>query len=275
MLLTGAGLWRSERVFHPEAVIYMLPLLQGLGLALLCVPLRRIGQLLTPLAVLALALLMLVQQRWLPGGGVDVAGPCCGSETIAQMVVVAAIFVLAFPLRQVWLRVLVLAASVLFALAGNTLRTTLLALIQASDWADKPSWFNFLHEKNGSLAFSALTVSAFAWAYLKLLDHQRRPWRDGMPETEANAREPGVSGALWAMLAFAAVLAVAALVARAAGLSAPAATEPNLSHLSLPGWRLVSHRSGPADIGPDVSHSTVWRWQTTTRTPADGRPRTR
>jgi cyanoexosortase A len=206
LLLTGAGLWRSERVFHLEAVIYALPLLQGLGLALLCVPMRQLGRLMAPLSVLALALLMLVQQRllpedtlsritaqlthmilmlggqdarlvagnevWLPGGGVGVAGPCSGSETIEQMVVIAAIFVLAFPLRQGWLRALVLAASVLFAVAGNTLRITLLALINASDWATKKDWFDFFHEENGALVFSALTVSAFAWAYLKLLDRQ-------------------------------------------------------------------------------------------------------
>lgn len=127
LLLTGAGLWRSERVFHLEAVIYALPLLQGLGLALLCLPMRHLGRLLAPLSVLALALLMLVQQSllpedtlsritarlthmvlvlggqdarlaagnevWLPGRGVGVAGPCSGSETIEQMVVIAAISV--------------------------------------------------------------------------------------------------------------------------------------------------------------------------------------
>lgn len=206
LLLTGAGLWRSSRVFHLEAVIYVLPLLQGLGLTLLCVPMRQLRRLLAPLTVLALTLLMLAQQRllpedvlsritarlthmvlvlggqdarlaagnevWLPGGGVGVAGPCSGSETIEQMVVIAAIFVLAFPLRQGGLRALVVAASVLFAVAGNTLRITLLALINASDWATKKDWFDFFHEENGALVFSALTVSAFAWAYLKLLDHQ-------------------------------------------------------------------------------------------------------
>lgn len=297
LLLTGAGLWRSERVFHLDAVIYILPLLQGLGLALMCVPLRRIGQLLQPLAVLALALVMLVQQRWLPedtlsritaqlthailvlggqdarlvagnevwlpGGGVRVAGPCSGSETIAQMVVVAAILVLAFPLRQVWLRALVLAASVLFAVSGNTLRTTLLTLLHASDWGDKTYWVDFFHEEIGSLVFSALTVSAFAWTHLKLLDHNSRPWRDSMPETDANAREPGVSGVLWAMHAFAAVLAVAALVLRAAGLPVPAATEPDLANLSLPGWQLVSQRSGPADFGGGgtVRAQLTGQWQ--------------
>lgn len=196
LLLTEAGLWRSERVFHLDAVIYILPLLQVLSLALKCVPLRQIEQLLQPLAVLALALVMLVQQRWLPedtlsritaqlthailvlggqdarlvagnevwlpGGGVRVAGPCSGSETIAQMVVVAAILVLAFPLRQVWLRAMVLAASVLFAVSGNTFRITPLALLHASDWGDKPYWADFFHKEIGSLVFSALTVSAFA-----------------------------------------------------------------------------------------------------------------
>lgn len=206
LLLIAASLWRSGRVFHLEAVIYALPLLQGLGLALLCVPVRQIGRLFAPLTVLALALLLLGQQRllpedtlsritaqlthamlvmggqdarvaagnevWLPGGGVGIAKTCSGSETIEQMVVIAAIFVLAFPLRHRWLRALVVLASVLFAIAGNAVRITLLALINASDWASKQYWFDFFHEENGALVFSALTVSAFAWVYLKLLDKQ-------------------------------------------------------------------------------------------------------
>jgi len=206
LLLIGASLWRSGRVFHLEAVIYALPLVQGLGLALLCVPVRQIGRLLAPLAVLALTLLLLGQQRllpedalsritaqlthailvmgaqdarvaagnevWLPGGGVGIAGSCSGGETIEQMVVIAAIFVLAFPLRQRWLRALVMLASVLFAMVGNAVRIALLALINASDWTARQYWFDFFHEENGSLVFSALTVSAFAWAYLQLLDKQ-------------------------------------------------------------------------------------------------------
>lgn len=202
----STGLWRSERVFHLEAMVYALPFVQGLGLALLCLRIRQLSQLLAPLVVLALAMMLLVLQRllpqddlsriaaqlthalltlagqdarivagnevWLPGGGVGIAGPCSGAETIEQLVVIAIIFVLAFPLQSRWLQAFAVAASVLFAIVGNAFRIVVLALINASNWTSKQYWFDFFHEEDGSLIFSAVAVSAFAWAYLKLLDRQ-------------------------------------------------------------------------------------------------------
>ena len=109
---------------------------------------------------------------WLPGGGVNVNPTCSGRNTISQIFAVAAIFVMAFPLRQIWLRLLILALSPLLGFIGNCIRIATLALINASDWAEKKYWFDFFHESEGSLVFSAITVSVFAWGYLKLMDHQ-------------------------------------------------------------------------------------------------------
>ena len=204
-LLIAFGLWRSALVFHLDAAIYGLAILQGLGLALLLVPPRKLLELYAPLLVLAMmglgvvlpqfvpiaelslvtarvtqGLLALIGQTarvmgpevWLPGGGIRIAGSCSGSETVAQLAMIATIFVLAFPLPNRRVRLLMLALAPLLGVLGNAFRIAFLAVINASDWRFKKDWFDFFHESNGALIFSALTVSVFAWIYLKLLDRQ-------------------------------------------------------------------------------------------------------
>lgn len=204
LLLLG-GLWRSAQVFHPEPVIHLLALPQALGLALLVVPLRRLLQYAAPLVVLAMLVVDLLlpeliplkglsrltalvsgsmlnltgfdavvggQQIWLPGGGVNVDNACAGRETITQLVCVATIFLLAFPLRHQGLRVGMLLLAPLLAILINAVRIAILAWINASALAEKDYWFKFMHEDDGSLIFGAISVSIFAWTYLKLLDQQ-------------------------------------------------------------------------------------------------------
>ena len=97
---------------------------------------------------------------------------CSGRNTISQLFAVAAIFIGAFPLRQRWLSLLLLALSPLLGFLGNCFRIACLALINSSDWAEKKYWFDFFHESEGSLVFAAISVSVFAWGYLKIMDRQ-------------------------------------------------------------------------------------------------------
>ncbi|WP_295441333.1 archaeosortase/exosortase family protein [uncultured Thiodictyon sp.] len=204
LLLLAAG-YLSAQSALPDLMVYGLALLQGLGLALLCETPRRLGRLRDPLSVLACLPIALLLPRLLPdetlarvtaglaqlvlllggidaradgrevlvdGGRIYISGACSASEIIGLLSVVAVIFVLAFPLRQRLLRLLVIASAPLFAIAGNALRIALLAAIDGSDFSRKQQWFLFFHEENGSLIFAALTVSVFAWLYLRTLERQ-------------------------------------------------------------------------------------------------------
>jgi exosortase/archaeosortase family protein len=204
-LLLLFSFWRSAQMFHADVVAYGLLPLQGLGLALLLMPPTQLWNLKAPLLVLmsmagvlllplALpieflskvtaqvtgAILMLIgsdpyivgNEVWLSGGGVRIAGPCSGKDMIAQLFSAATIFLLAFPLRQRWLSWLVLAASPLIAIVANAGRIALLALFNASSLAEKKWWFDFFHESEGSLIFAAISMTIFAWGYLKLIERQ-------------------------------------------------------------------------------------------------------
>ncbi len=204
-LLLLACLWRTSVVFHQDVAAYALVPLQGIALALLLAPASQLLSWREPLLVLCVlpavlllhqfipiqalmhgtaqvsaALMKLIGQDvllegtavWLPGGGVNVNPSCSGRNTISQLFAVAAIFVVAFPLRQRWLSLLLLALSPLVGFLGNCLRIASLALINSSDWAEKKYWFDFFHESEGSLVFAAISVSVFAWGYLKIMDRQ-------------------------------------------------------------------------------------------------------
>lgn len=204
-LLLIACLWRSMQVFHPEPVIHLLALAQAVGLALLLVPVRQLPRFTAPLIVTGMLVVELLlpeliplkalsrltaqvsggmlnltgfeavvaaQQIWLPNGGVNVDNACAGREIITQLICVATIFLLAFPLQQKGWRLTMLLLAPLLAILVNAARIALLAWINASELAEKAYWFKFMHEDDGSLIFGAISVSLFAWSYLKLLDRQ-------------------------------------------------------------------------------------------------------
>lgn len=204
MLLTAVVL-RSGRILHLDAVIYPLTMLAGLALALLCVPLRQLGRFRDPLLILLLLPLSLLikvmtpeaslsvataaastvllqavgfeatfsgRQVLMPGGNVSVGGPCNGVDMILQVAAIAMVFLLAFPLRGWAKRLLILAAAPLIGFLFNVVRISLLAVINAHGGSGATWWFDFFHESNGSLVFSALGVTVFAQLYLQVLEHQ-------------------------------------------------------------------------------------------------------
>jgi exosortase/archaeosortase family protein len=101
-----------------------------------------------------------------------VAGSCAGLEQIAQLLAIAVLFLLAFPLPSRISRWWMVAVAPLIAVLGNTLRISVLAVISASRWPNRSWWFDFFHEHSGSLVFAGLNVMAFGWLYLTVLDRQ-------------------------------------------------------------------------------------------------------
>lgn len=199
---------RTARILAHDGILYLLAPLAGLALSLLILPPRRLIQLREsllclwmlpafiaisrlipeqPLSLLtarmsgfwlnSLGLETLVEGRnvLLVGGGVLVGGPCNGLDMIAQIVSVALIFLMAFPIRSAISRLLVLVAAPLIGLIANTFRIALLALITTTGQGNGNWWFDFFHEEMGSLVFSGLAVFAFGIVYMQLLERELPP----------------------------------------------------------------------------------------------------
>lgn len=215
-LLLLWSFWRSSQILTLDSVVYILAPVQGFALALLCVPIRRLGQFSQQLLILAfLPIYPMINSvgpvtRWLenwvspltatlaaswlsmlgldvissgrlvqtPTGGVTVAGACSGIDQVSQVLAIALIFFLAFPLRRAGHRWFMLFAAIGSAVTINTLRIALLALIvsvegpmvKGGGW-----WFHFFHEEMGSLIFSGINVFLFGALYLWVIEREIGP----------------------------------------------------------------------------------------------------
>lgn len=200
---------RTAVTLHPDGILYSLPPLAGIALALLCQPLSRLRPLRDPLLCLALIpafhLLsrFLVPERalslvtadgsafWLSilglevavdgrrvmlsGGGVSVAGACNGIEIISMLICISIIFLLAFRIRSIVSRLVLLLAAPLIAWLSNTIRISLLAVLTTVGPGHARSLFDFFHEDAGSLLFSGLAVFVYGLLYTRLLERELPP----------------------------------------------------------------------------------------------------
>lgn len=201
-----AGLIRSALVFHIDVVVYGLALMQALGLVLLLAPVNQLNKFLGPLLIISITVLLLVpiasllpeeplslltaeisgvflkltgqdvivmgREVWMNNSGVRVSGPCSGRDMMHQLFIVGLIFAIAIPIRPIWLRIIIIFSTPVFSILGNSFRIATLALINGSDLTEKNYWFTYFHENEGSLVFSAISTTIFAWCYLKLIDKQ-------------------------------------------------------------------------------------------------------
>ena len=196
--LVLAVLWRSQQITNHDVAATLLPLLAGLALALLAAPLRRLASFGPVLLILALPALMRVLEELtpieklslltaritqlllllcnqpavvsgnvvrLPQGAVQIGGPCSGIGMVTQLIMVAVIFALAFPMRHRWQNAVMLLVAPLLAVIANAFRIAVLAAITASRFAGKDWWFEFFHQYEGSLLFSGIGVLLFIWLY--------------------------------------------------------------------------------------------------------------
>lgn len=203
--LLVAVLWRGQRMMGFDFVSSLLPLLGGVGLALLVVPARQLRLFVKPFGVLAflpvmravgwlmpleplsLATAWLTQQLLmisgftvqrfgtvlrLSGGGVVVGGPCAGLNMLLQLLAIAVIFAIAVPMRHRWQNGLMIVVAPLLALIVNGMRIAVLALINASNWSNKTWWFDFFHWHWGSLVFAGVAMQLFVWLYLYWMTRQ-------------------------------------------------------------------------------------------------------
>jgi cyanoexosortase A len=89
---------------------------------------------------------------------VQVYGACSGIHNTLQMLLIAVLFLLLFPIRSRWQQFLCLAVAVLTGFVVNSFRVALMVLL--NDAGNKQA-FDYWHEGNGSLIFSVISVLLF------------------------------------------------------------------------------------------------------------------
>ena len=198
-------LWFGQRLMSSNLISSLLPLLAGIALALLAAPANKLRPFLksfcvlallpvvsavstlTPLGPLSVATAWLTKQMLsicgytavqlgtlvkLQGGGVNVGGACAGLGMLLQLLLVAVIFAMAFPMRHRWQNGLMIVMAPLLGIVVNGMRITLLALFVTSSLPNRMWWFEFFHEHWGSLLFSGVGMQLFVWLYVYWMSRQ-------------------------------------------------------------------------------------------------------
>ncbi|MFM7170754.1 MAG: archaeosortase/exosortase family protein, partial [Cyanobium sp.] len=196
--LVVALLWHSFLASTLDVSSLLLPVVAGVALALLAVPVQKIVSFLPVLMILALPSLMGLLTSFiptrelslftaritqvvlllgnlpaevrgnvvsLPEGAVEIAGSCSGVDMVVQLIGVGLIFALAFPMRHRWQNVVMVLAAPLLAILANAFRIALLACINSSSMPNKDWWFSFFHLMRGSWIFSLIAVLGFILIY--------------------------------------------------------------------------------------------------------------
>ncbi len=99
----------------------------------------------------------------MPTGRVEVYGACSGVHSILQMLSVAVLFLLLFPLRSRWQKLLCVGVALFIGFFVNAGRVALMAVLVG--WGQTSS-FEYWHGGDGSLIFSVISIAifgAFCW----------------------------------------------------------------------------------------------------------------
>ena len=174
------GRWLLHPAAKPVAWLLCLLLIPGFGLLMKLIPEWPMSVLTARLSSFWLGILgfdNVVRDRtvMLPTGGVEVLPACNGVDTIAQVIGVSIIFLLAFPIRSRLSRIIVLLVAPLIGLASNTIRIAVLALCVSAGQGKGTPLFRFFHEDLGSLVFSGIAVFVFGSLYMRLLERELPP----------------------------------------------------------------------------------------------------
>jgi cyanoexosortase A len=94
----------------------------------------------------------------MPNSRVEVYGACSGIQSILQLLSISVLFLLMFPVRSHLQKVICVVAAVVIGFVVNALRVALMAILNNA--GDKNA-FDYWHEGQGSLIFSAIAVLVF------------------------------------------------------------------------------------------------------------------
>lgn len=118
----------------------------------------------------------------MPASRVEVYGACSGIQSILQLLCISVLFLLMFPLKHHWQKALVVLSAVVIAFVVNSFRVALMAIL--NNGGDKNA-FDYWHEGQGSLIFSAIAV--FIFGLLCWLAFLRSPAQKPDSGAEENA----------------------------------------------------------------------------------------
>jgi exosortase/archaeosortase family protein len=203
MILIAYVIVRSIITLDKDTGVYILPLIAGIGLALMAFPVRKLGKVRDALATLALFPIQEIMMRTLPDyttsvvtgrlaqllllgfgsnaalngrtvnigrEGVYISGACNSIDQMALATVVCCVFTLAFPIQSGAKKLLFILSAPIVALAFNSMRIAILAAINASGIKNRGDIFNFLHDEWGALGFGALAVMVLGQVYLMMVE---------------------------------------------------------------------------------------------------------
>lgn len=205
ILLVYANL-RGVATLSLDAVVYALPFIQGLGLALLARPISKLRIFTGSFVVLALLplepvldhklipeealsvltgritqfFLLLIGENpsalgrtvQLGDSAVNIGSVCSGIDLIAQLTTIACVFAIAFPLRNKIHAALYVLLAPAFAVVMNAWRIVVLALVNSTEWTNKDDIFDFFHSGSGSFVFAGIAAILMGYAYMYLVNRQ-------------------------------------------------------------------------------------------------------
>lgn len=115
----------------------------------------------------------------LPTGSVQVYEMCSGLQSIVQMINVAVLFLLMFPLKSLAQKITCIVVAIIIGFVVNAARVCLMANLVAQKTS-----FEYWHTGNGSLIFSMISVALFGgFCWLAFLRTPQKPLDKG---AEAN-----------------------------------------------------------------------------------------
>ncbi len=198
--------WRVHLIAGNDPSIYLLPLVSLLGLLFLALPVKAMRPFLSPVLILALLpglqifdfssaainLLRHINAGILRGalfllgfpvrgdglvltlydGGVEIWGSCSGLESVRQLLMIAIIFAIAFPMLRAWQNVLMCWTAICLAVMVNVVRIGLLLFLDGGALADRQYWFESFHTGWPSLLFPGLATYLFVSIYVLWMERQ-------------------------------------------------------------------------------------------------------
>ena len=94
----------------------------------------------------------------MPSSRVEVYGACSGLQSILQLLSISILFLLMFPLSKLWQRIVCVISAIVIAFSVNSFRVALMTIL--NNIGNKGA-FDYWHEGDGSLIFSAIAVAVF------------------------------------------------------------------------------------------------------------------
>jgi exosortase/archaeosortase family protein len=198
--------WRVHLIAGEDQSIYLLPLVSLLGLLLLALPLRAMRPFFPSVFVLALLPVLQVFNfssaavnllRHLTAtilrvalfslglpvkgngtvlslyrGAVEVWGSCSGLESVKQLLMIAIIFAIAFPMHRFWQNILMCWTAICLAVLVNAIRIGVLLFLDGSPLVDRKYWFDLFHNGWPSLLFPGLATYFFVCIYVLWMERQ-------------------------------------------------------------------------------------------------------